>query len=1049
MRLVTLDMQPDPTITLLLAPTAAGKTRAALEALRAPRRGRALLLVANSLQRRHLRTQATGIRRRSIHQFYGLADRILRQADSPPQPITGPLATMLLRQVIADLSAAGRLPIFAHVALKPGFIANLADLIAEAQQALLTPSALIEANVTPYDAELGTLYAAYLAAMERLNLADTSRRLALACAAIQAYPALLGPLDLFVVDGFDQFTPLQIRLLVEISRRAVRTIITLTGSHDDRPAHRRFNRTRQQLIDALHPTIPTIAYLPHQSPINHQAPLAFFEQHLFDLDRPDPVAADGTLLFIRAADREREVRAALRHVHMLLHAATPPEQIALLLRNPAPYAPLLREVAHEYGLPLAIFTGLPLHESPTIVAYLTMLRLPTDNYPRRDLVETWRAFADGRLMLPPEWPPASIAPDLAAALFDRAGRDAGIVAGLQPLQATLTKLAAAEPPPADIDQRIPTITAEQASELLMLLNAFAAWLTPPPQASIGAYVAWAREHTLPSSASLPETTAAWSPIHQQWSSLLDELAQAATLLDTPPVAYNTFLSDLHALTSAATYGMQQPQAGQVAVLPNLAARGLFFDHVLLLGMAEGEFPARMPEPSFYSRRERAQLAHRGINLPAPDPADERSLFYETIARAQQSITLTRTYLDESGNMLPPSPYIAALATLVQSASAPESHIRAGSLPTSEQAVSPQEHLVAFMIEQYQQKNASRALSARASVSPALLPLLPHVERTRAAELAREQIGPYGPFEGMLHDSELCARLAAYFGPQHRWSITQLNDYITCPFRFAAAHLLHLEQRNEPEEGLDRSRRGQLYHAILSEAGKLWRQQQLAHTDDQQAAILGALHTAADQVLAAAPERYGIAANAFWDWDRADIRRRLERALRRVLRDGADWADFRPAMVEQSFGMQRGAEPLKLTTPAGDVLVSGRIDRLDQRADGALALIDYKSSNTPRSITLTTSGRDVQLAIYLLAAEQLLAPGKRVERAAFLHLGSGKHSPPLTDKNRQEAIDAMTVRVSEAVSGARSGHFPVRPRDDCPTACSFKDICRLNLAKRQD
>lgn len=1067
-------MTRSPHITLLLGPTACGKTETALDLLHEARAGRALLLVPDSLQRRRLQSRLHATARVRVHQFYSLTEHFLQRAGSDTRALNATLRTMLLRTILLDLAAAGRLPVFARVAPRPGFVALVGAFISEAQDAGVSPEALATAGVTPYDAELGAIYAAYRAALERLKLADRARRLALTREIIYTNPRLLAGIDLFVVDGFDQFTPLQLSLLAEMTRQIERSVITLTGGSAQRPAQRRFIRTRDQVIATLQPTeIRTLDTGPWLA--ERRAPaLVFIEQHLFNLDAPPPMPAGGALVHIAAADREREVRAALRRVRALLNGGSAPEQVALLYRTGDAYVPLLREVAAEYDLPLAIYEGLPLAEAPPVVTFLKMLRLPLTDYPRRELVEVWRNSGQGLLELAtpeapvddpphplPEHQALMLTPERAAGLLDRAGRQAGVSGGLARLRAALADLAAAAPVIPDDELPVTTIDPANAAALLELLDAFVTWLTPPPQAAMHEYVDWARERMhlddrpqtsadppLPADEAVipdPESEIQHDPprdaVQQRLSAVLDELAEAATTLNAAPISYSAFVAELSAAVAGARYGRVAPEPGRVAVLPVLAARGVCFDHIVLLGLAEGEFPLKLPDPAFYSRRERTLLAQRGIHLTPPDPADERSLFYETVAHAQRSLTLTRTYLDESGNPLPPSAYVHALLDLVEPGSVSEVRIKAGSVPTLAEAVSPQEAMVAVLERVAHNDTAHPTPSA---LDPLLLE---HVRRACAIEQAREDTGDYGVFEGVVNDPELQARMARHFGPHYRWSVTQLNDYITCPFRFAAAHVLKLAPQTEPAEGLEHAGRGRLYHAILAEAGRQWIQSRHAHTDDNAAAILEILHSAAESVLADAPTRYGFEPGTFWEWERNNVRRRLTRALRRVLKEAKEWTAFRPAGVEQSFGLSEGAPPLTIKTPAGDVRVIGRIDRVDQREDGALALIDYKSAGISHRHEALLDGRDVQLAIYLLAVEQLLAPQQRVERAAFLHLSTGKHSTPLTPDDRERALTAAITRVTEVVQGARSGYFAVRPRDECPRGCAFAQICRLNLAKR--
>jgi ATP-dependent helicase/DNAse subunit B len=616
--------------------------------------------------------------------------------------------------------------------------------------------------------------------------------------------------------------------------------------------------------------------------------------------------------------------------------------------------------------------------------------------------------------------------------------------------------------------------------LLSLLEAFAERLKPPAQATPGAYLVWLRGLGLEPESDSPDAPPPnnagghdRAQALQCWAELLDELEQAATLLNEAPVRYTDVLADLLAATSAASY---QPiphdeAAARVRVLSVLAARGLNVDHLLLLGMVDGEFPLRLPDPLFYTRRERALLARRGVLLPPADPADERSLFYETVAGARHSLTLCATYLDEQGNPLKPSPYVAALLALLPESHGTQQTMQAGSVPALEEAVSPQENMVALLdFWHYVRTTKATELDAlspqerqiademresyhlpRAAALPGdLAPLYAHARRACDIEVAREDPTIfYGAHEGMLHDAALREELEQHFGEGYTWAVTQFNDYITCPFRFAAAHVLRLEQRADPEEGLERAGRGLLYHKILAHAGRAWNEKETPLHKDHADDALAALEAAAARVLAEVSAQPDFVQGAFWEWEQQDVRRRLERAIRRALSQDDEWSAFRVAAVEKGFGMKHGAAPLLLETEAGQVQVRGRIDRLDQHAEtGSLAVIDYKSGSTARSANDLMQGRDVQLAIYMLAAEHVMgSTGQHVERAAFFLLGKGAFSPPLSGSKRDEAMKAMRKRVAEVVRGAQAGTFAVRPRDKCPTFCAFAGICRLNLDKR--
>jgi RecB family exonuclease len=719
--------------------------------------------------------------------------------------------------------------------------------------------------------------------------------------------------------------------------------------------------------------------------------------------------------------------------------------------------------------------GLPLDQAPPIAALLGMLRLPFDDYPRRALIETLRSpYLDHRRTTTDERPsttdqeslgsneeqlidepvsPFSILHSQLALLgsgLDAVARQKGIAGGLARWRAALEGLMAAPLPELD-DGLAHSVSPTQAAELLDGLDRFCAWIAPPERATVAEYAAWIEGHL----AALQPDTGAFAERDRQmvarFEKLLYDLARSATLFDMPPLTFRAFFDDLVDAAASARYQLRAPRG--VVVMPALAARGLAFDHVALLGLSEGEFPRPLAEPAIYRRAERRVLRERGLPLPTPDPADERTIFYEAVARARRGLILARARLDESGNPLPRSPYLTALLELLDGVEVV--NVPAGSAPGWDEAASPQEQALALAVALSQaagrrlQASDSATCDVRRATVRAEYPVWDHVVRARAIEAGREGVGAYGPFEGAIDAPAVAAQVARRFGPEYRWSVTEFNDYITCPFRFAAAHVLRVEPRRAEQEALDSGQRGQLYHAILARAGERWRAMRLALTPANEGAALAALDLAAQQVLDAAPERMGFAPSPIWPWERDELRRRLRAALRGFIHsDRGDWQAFEPVAVEQTFGGRRGAPPLQVETPDGPALVQGRIDRVDQRADGALAVVDYKSSSAGRPAKEALEGRDLQLAVYVLAVEQVLAAGQQVERAAFFQIGSGRRGAELKAQQLRDALQVAQERIGETIAAVRAADFRVRPRDKCPDYCEFEAICRRNLEKRR-
>jgi ATP-dependent helicase/DNAse subunit B len=746
---------------------------------------------------------------------------------------------------------------------------------------------------------------------------------------------------------------------------------------------------------------------------------------------------------IEAADREREVRAVLRRVKRLLLEGVPASSIAVIFRDGSAYTRLLREVAVEFAVPLMVEEGHPLTEAPPIAALLALLRTSPNDYQRRALVEMLRSpylnISGGTLPTadaPVDQPRRSLA--ALAEQLDALARQVGVAGGLARWRAALAH-----------KQITPEVEHEHAHlSLSDDFEQFIAWITPLSTALPHDYIAWTRERLVNIRQAALGAESATLLFHtrdqaalDRFSLLLDQLDHAANLTQAEPIPYSTFVTELESFAAATRFAVPK---GGVIVRSVLAARGTTFDHVFLLGLSEGEFPQPLSEPAIYSRSERQAWQERGIPLSARDAADEVTLFYEAITRARHTLTLSRTRLDEAGSSLARSPYLNNLLSLLTDITI--ERVRAGSVPSWEEAASPQEQALALA-------EALKRPADRVTHDDTLLwhtelldvyPVWAHVIQARQIEEQREQAVAFGPYDGILDDPSVIAQVAQYFGPEHQWSITQLNNYVTCPFRFAASHLLCIRPRHEPEDEIDSARRGQLLHAIFSRAGKAWQQAQLRLTPENEPHLQQQLEQAATAVLTHAPEQLGFAPSPFWEWEQSEIRRVVRTALRGFVQLGESWSAFAPIAFEQGFGGNSSYPPLLLETDAGTVHVQGRIDRIDQRDDGALAIVDYKSSRTPRPLSESVEGYDLQLAVYTMALEQHSA--QPVERAAFMHMGSGKRGAEIAQAHRDTALQAARERIVEVITLVRSGDFRVKPRRQCPTYCEFEVLCRKNLDK---
>lgn len=268
-----------------------------------------------------------------------------------------------------------------------------------------------------------------------------------------------------------------------------------------------------------------------------------------------------------------------------------------------------------------------------------------------------------------------------------------------------------------------------------------------------------------------------------------------------------------------------------------------------------------------------------------------------------------------------------------------------------------------------------------------------------------------------------------------WSVSALEAYIGCPFRFFAQHVLRLEEEPEDEEVMDPRRQGQFIHEVFERFFREWQ-------DAGQGAI-----TAANLPLAR--ERFtGVVDRALQRIPEGEAALERTRLLGSPAAAGLGEAVFRMEAERPVPVVSRLLEytidgPVTIHTSAGErtVHLRGKADRLDLLADGTFRLIDYKLGWPP------DRNKALQLPIYAIAAEQrvrALGRSWTVGEAVYLAFKGPRRVVPLfaSDDSRVETLGRAQQRLADTIDAIERGEFPPSPDDvfRCET-CSFTAVCR--------
>jgi RecB family exonuclease len=278
------------------------------------------------------------------------------------------------------------------------------------------------------------------------------------------------------------------------------------------------------------------------------------------------------------------------------------------------------------------------------------------------------------------------------------------------------------------------------------------------------------------------------------------------------------------------------------------------------------------------------------------------------------------------------------------------------------------------------------------------------------------------------------------GPQapRQLSVSGVETYLTCPFKFFAQRVLKLDEERDDDDVMDPRAQGQFIHEVFEAFFRRWQ-------DGGQRTITSA-NLAAARLLFAEVVEARIVADDLPEAEAAIERTRL---LGSPVAAGLGEIVFRmeaerPTPVVERMLEEELRGEFEFTGSRGPRRIGlyGIADRLDLLEDGTFRLIDYKLSSAPNK------SRALQLPIYGLCAEQRLQQHRgrdwTLGEAAYISFRGAQRVTPLFTKrsDRETVMTAAQERLIDTVDAIERGEFPPTPTDPFVCGfCGFAAVCR--------
>lgn len=887
------------------------------------------LTVQRDLLNRHPRH---GILNVEILSFNRLAHRILQETgDDRYQTLDDMGKSMLLYKTALDHEE--ELLYYRSSIRRPGFIGQLKIMMTEMYQYRMDATVLEKIiEKLPPDSTLSMklhdiciLYKSYDARTQEETI-PSEKLLDRLCEQIPK-SRLLEQVDLYI-DDFYGFTPQQYEVLKALMTRARRVCMTLKITEAALKQYRPGMDVRDLKGSLFYQPLKTLARMTEmgvhgrirllKSPYNHKE-LRYVAENLWTAATVTPVKAERIRL--HKADRpENEIEWVLAKIASLVRSQGYQYQdITILVGAIEGYQHTLLRMADRYQIPLFIDQGSGLDDNPVVQMLLAALRMALYGYNYEtvfDFVKTGflpfpreemdrmenRALAEG-------WRGAS---KYKEGFLLMSGENEELKAWTEALFAGLAALGKGQ-----------KTVSEHTEALRRFMD------LGHVQEQLEKRAGWYAEHQQP----LMENV--YRQVYEGIQSVLDQLT---AVLGSEKVTLRQYMEILQVGIQQCRLGVLPPAPDQVNVADMNRSRIGAVKALFVVGFQDENFPAITEEAGLLTDAERRKSAayHDMASDQSLRMLEQEFFLYTALSKAQDSIWFSWSTGDGQGRSKRPSKYVARLEKMFLRDGLYDNRIQ--------RSAHPNWLLDAYADGRYQGKEAETVRRWLAGNG--------YEDIMERLQQAPEDTAPMEKLE----QGELWELLELSRRPV---SVTQLEQYASCPFAYFLRYGLGLREREMLDvRPLDD---GNVLHAILENAGEYLQSVIELPPDTVEETMARLMDERSEEF-----SRYQASNRYQFYWSK--LKKTAVRAVK-ILQEQIQSGEFRPEAFEWTFGGGQADAPA-LTIPLKNgrrLHLMGKIDRIDvlnEDDERYVRILDYKTGTTDWNAWDVHAGLKLQLPIYL-------------------------------------------------------------------------------------
>jgi ATP-dependent helicase/nuclease subunit B len=503
--------------------------------------------------------------------------------------------------------------------------------------------------------------------------------------------------------------------------------------------------------------------------------------------------------------------------------------------------------------------------------------------------------------------------------------------------------------------------------------------------------------------------------------------------------------------SSSRYNIKEKPGYGVQITTMNEIRGLKIGYLFIAGLCDGDFPTRFSPEIFFSG---SMAVVRGeVN----HTTEERYLFYQSLCTWNKKLYLTYPRRDERKEFVQ-SDFLREFINTFE--------VTPGNEMEYEDSIYSKEQLLTYIGKNGIPKTEELLNLSSIGINSEEISESMKVDRARIE----------APFADSVYNGFISAEISGNGidklnkMKKRQFSISQLEIYGACPYRYFAERVLKLDIIKEPTEEIEALELGSLIHSILfnfySELKKenIFLDKCSTETFNKAEKILFKIAEArVKEVNFNSPLSFFEREKIFG----IEGSRKNSMLYKFLLAERENAEGYIPEFFEAGFGQVKEEQQQKVLLKelkAGEIQVRGKIDRIDlNKEESTFKVFDYKTGKSRLNKQDIYNGLQLQLPLYLYAAKEIIKSelNKDYKPAGALiyslkynssdfgrkeiSFGRNMDEDKITEKY-EELIKICLHAINKYVDGISRGDFRLSQIDQREEKacryCSFRSICRI-------